>query len=148
MIRRHGRQIAALVLLGFLMTACAAGAASPPAAPNATTGPAAATGIVVTARAGPVCPVERVPPDPACAPRPVVGATIRVADATGHFAGAIVTDAAGTGSLALAPGDYVVTSDPAGGLMRGPAPINVTVHDGEKAIGRARVRHGDPLTAG
>ena len=134
MFHRHGlRLLTPLLLFGLVASACSAGAASPPTSPTATTGPAPATGIVVTARAGPVCPVERVPPDPACAPRPVVGATIRVADATGHFAGAIVTDAAGTGSLALAPGDYVVTADPASGLMRGPAPVTVTVHDGEKA---------------
>ena len=33
--------------------------------------------------AGPVCPVERVPPDPACAARPVADATIVIRDASG-----------------------------------------------------------------
>ena len=52
----------------------ATSAAPPSNVVTATGGP----GIIGTATAGPVCPVERYPPDPACAPRPVAGATITV----------------------------------------------------------------------
>src|SRR5664280_2442019 len=52
----------------------ATSAAPPSNAVPATGGP----WIIGTATAGPVCPVERYPPDPACAPRPVAGATITV----------------------------------------------------------------------
>ena len=41
------------------------------------------TGIRGTALAGPICPVEKIPPDPACAPRPVAGAVVVVRDASG-----------------------------------------------------------------
>jgi hypothetical protein len=39
--------------------------------------------IAGRAVAGPVCPVERIPPDPACADRPVAGAVIVIRDAGG-----------------------------------------------------------------
>ena len=47
--------------------------------------PATAAGVIeVRAVAGPVCPVETVPPDPACEPRPVAGAPIFVMPADGR----------------------------------------------------------------
>ena len=84
------------------------------------------TGIVGTAVAGPVCPVER-PGDPACAPRPVAGATILIRDATGADVATIVTDAAGRFQVALPPGVYTVAGQPVEGLMGNPAPLDVEV---------------------
>ena len=45
------------------------------------------TGIRGVALAGPVCPVETVPPDPNCAARPVAGAVILVRDGSGSEVG-------------------------------------------------------------
>lgn len=60
------------------------------------------------ATAGPVCPVEQVPPDPACAPRPVAGAIIVVRDPQGREVARATTDADGRYRLTLPAGEYVV----------------------------------------
>jgi hypothetical protein len=94
--------------------------------------PAAAgrTGIAGVATAGPVCPVEQVPPDPACAPRPVAGASVVIRDASGAEAARVATAADGTFFAELRPGDYVVEPQPAEGLMGTAAPQSVSVLDG------------------
>lgn len=71
-------------------------------------GQAGRTGILVTAVAGPTCPVETVPPDPACAPRPVPSRLIVVTDGAGQRVAQQETDAAGTSFFEVAPGAYVV----------------------------------------
>jgi hypothetical protein len=88
-----------------------------------------ATGILVSAVAGPTCPVETVPPDPACAPRAVV-ATIIVRDAQGADVAKAVTDPAGTVFVALDPGEYVIVGTPVEGLMGTPDEQSATVADG------------------
>lgn len=67
---------------------------------------------------GPVCPVERIPPDPACAPRPFK-TTINVWSMwTGSSYQPVPTDANGTFKLSLAPGKYSLTaSNPTGGSL-------------------------------
>jgi hypothetical protein len=67
------------------------------------------TGILVTAVAGPTCPVETIPPDPACAPRPVPDTPIDVGDGAGRQVARQATDATGTSFFELPPGVYVVT---------------------------------------
>ncbi len=131
-VRGAAGRIAGILLIATVLVACHAGASATPSSetPLPSSPAAAGSGIQITARAGPVCPVERVPPDPACAPRPVVGATIAITDATGHEAGSVVTDAAGAASITLAPGDYTVTAQAVGGLMRVPGETTVTVRDG------------------
>lgn len=79
------------------------------------------------ALAGPVCPVETEPPDPDCAPRPVVGATIEAIDSTGSTAGTAVTGVDGRFVLSLPPGDYTIVPLPAEGLMGTPGPVEITV---------------------
>ena len=88
------------------------------------------TGIDGTATAGPICPVERIPPDPGCAPRPVVGAVIVIRDASGAEIARTTTRAGGTWFVAVAPGDYTVEPKPAKGLMGTPGPQPVSVNDG------------------
>jgi hypothetical protein len=89
------------------------------------------TGLAITALAGPVCPVERVPPDPACAPRPVAGATVLVLDGQRKTVATVVLDDRGMVALVPLPaGSYVVQAQPANGLMGTPEPQNVTVVDG------------------
>ncbi|MEX1171534.1 MAG: carboxypeptidase-like regulatory domain-containing protein, partial [Chloroflexota bacterium] len=66
------------------------------------------TGLFITAVSGPHCPVETVPPQPDCAPRPVAGATVIIRDARGSEVASVATDAGGVVVVELAPGDYVV----------------------------------------
>jgi len=89
--------------------------------------------LVGVAAAGPVCPVERFPPDPACAPRPVVGATIVVLDLTGREVASAVTGADGTYRVAVPAGSVRVQAARVAGLMRAPAPIDVVVPAGPGA---------------
>ncbi len=107
------------------------GAAVPPAAfPSPGGGDGTGTGIQVIAVAGPTCPVETVPPDPACAPKPVPNVTVIVMDAAGAVQKKVVLDAAGQGFLDLQPGGYVVNAEGVAGFMNGPEAQRVTVEDG------------------
>ena len=67
-------------------------------------GPTGATG---TAHVGPTCPVERTPPDPACADRAYAGAFV-VESARGGRVAYFTSDASGHFTVALPPGDYTV----------------------------------------
>ena len=89
------------------------------------------TGIRITAVAGPVCPVEKFPPDPVCAPKPVANATVSITDANGGDQGTFLTDTTGQAVIGLAPGSYTVTAQGAAGFMNGPEPQQVTVEDGQ-----------------
>lgn len=91
------------------------------------------TGIGGTALAGPVCPVERVPPDPACAPRPVAGATIVIRDGSGSEIARTVTAADGWFFVELPAGDYLVEPQAAEGLMGTAGRQDVRVVDGSAA---------------
>jgi hypothetical protein len=88
------------------------------------------TGLLIQATAGPVCPVETNPPDPACAPRPVAGAEIRVLDGGGQAVGSAVTAADGSAFLGLAPGSYTVQPQPVEGLMGTAPEMTADVQDG------------------
>jgi hypothetical protein len=79
------------------------------------------------ALAGPVCPVESLPPDPACAPRPVVGATVEAVDQAGTSLGSAVTDNEGRFTLTLPAGEYTIVAMPVDGLMGTPVPLDITV---------------------
>lgn len=80
--------------------------------------------------AGPVCPVETVPPDPNCAPRPVEGAILQIRDAEGRGVAMVVSDAAGSFALTLPPGDYVLVGLPVEGLIGTPEPLTFAVELG------------------
>lgn len=90
------------------------------------------SGIRITAVAGPICPVERIPPDPACAAKPVANATILIVDASGKET-TVVTDASGQATAAVGPGTYTVSGQGAAGFMSGPDPQQVRVEDGTVA---------------
>ena len=81
------------------------------------------------AQAGPVCPVERQPPDPACADRPVAGA-ILVVTQNGDEVTRTTSAADGTFHLRLTPGEYQLIAQPAQGLMGTAPPIALTVRSG------------------
>ena len=121
-MQTHRRPWSILAVLVLLVAGCSA------------TGPArslvAGTGIAITATAGPTCPVERVPPDPACEPRPVADATILIVDDQGKTVATVATGADGTVLVAVPAGNYVLQPQPVSGMMGGAEPVNVTVVDG------------------
>ena len=107
----------------------AGGSGAPPVPIPSSGGP----WLVGVATAGPVCPVERIPPDPACAPRPVVGATIVVLDRGGREIARATTGADGTYRVAVPAGSVRVEAAPVTGLMGTPAPIEAVVPAGPGA---------------
>jgi len=88
---------------------------------------------VGVATAGPVCPVARNPPDPACAPRPVVGATIVFIGQGGVEVARATTAADGSYRAAVPAGSVRVEAAPVAGLMRAPAPVDAVVPAGPAA---------------
>jgi hypothetical protein len=89
-----------------------------------------ATGVRGTVSAGPVCPVERDPPDPACAPRLVAGAVLVVTDPAGSEVARATSAEDGTFSIELGPGAYRLTAQPFDGLMGTPGPMDFAVEAG------------------
>src|SRR5436190_14678498 len=112
------RRSAALVALGSLaLAAPAVGAGS---------------GLRIRVVSSPTCPVERIPPDPMCAPRPFA-ASVRVRRAADDRTVArLHTGADGKSSLILRPGRYSLVVRPESGarLPRCPAVVKATVRTG------------------
>lgn len=90
-------------------------------------------GMTVVATSGPVCPVESNPPDPQCAPRPVVGAMIVVKDGSGSIVAEGTTGLTGTVDLAVSPGLYTVEASPVEGLLGTPDPRSINVTESARA---------------
>jgi hypothetical protein len=113
---RSAPAIVVLVLVGLLVAACGSAA---------TPGP---TGTVtLTLTAGPVCPVERIPPDPNCAPRPVADAEVIVLTVDGREVGRPRSDAAGKIRLTLPQGRYIVRPLQTGTFPIAPEEVTVDV---------------------
>ena len=108
-----------IAMLAVLIAACGTLGPAPSPPPG--------TGVAITAAAGPTCPVERIPPDPACAPRPVADAKILIKAGDGTIVATLVTDANGAAIIDLFPGIYAVEPQPAAGLMGTAAAQKVTV---------------------
>lgn len=79
----------------------------------------AASGVSGIIHIGPTCPVERIPPDPACADRPYANAKVTVrSKASGSVAAQSVSDEKGNFRVALAPGMYTIdVSSPTNSLL-------------------------------
>jgi hypothetical protein len=105
-------------------------APTPPASPPANGN----IRLDVSLVAGPTCPVERNPPDPNCAPRPVAGATIVIRDAGGAQVAQLTSDATGHATIDLAPGSYVVEAMPSAGIMGTPQPLTVQLADAASGL--------------
>lgn len=84
-----------------------------------------------TVTAGPTCPVEREPPDPACAERPVAGAVLVFTDPGGREVTRVTSAADGSFAVELAAGAYHVRAEPVEGLMGTPGPMDVEVEAGQ-----------------
>ncbi len=111
-----------IIGIALLLTCTLASCApvhSPSSGPTSTT-----TGRAV---AGPVCPVERTPPDPACAPRPVAGASFVITGADGREVARTTSDPDGRWTLDLPPGAYTLTPQPVVGLLGTASPMPFTV---------------------
>lgn len=67
--------------------------------------------------AGPVCPVERNPPDPMCSPRPVPNGDVIVRDRSGAEVAHGPADASGKVSFSVPGGAYYVEPATVQGLM-------------------------------
>src|SRR3954454_17553774 len=119
-MRREVVLIAALVASVALAAAPATGAGS---------------GIRVRAVSSPTCPVERIPPDPMCAPRPFP-ASVRVVRVSDHRTGArLHTGPDRRAVVALRPGGYRLVAGPESGaqLPRCPEVVSATVRSGRYA---------------
>jgi hypothetical protein len=80
--------------------------------------------LIITVKAGPTCPVERIG-DPACAPRPVNGARLRLDGASEMT---LRTGASGTAGEDMMPvGAYLLAPQPVNGLMGTPAPMHIVI---------------------
>ncbi len=89
----------------------------PPSATKQLAGNGMVIGRVIL---GPTCPVERIPPDPACAPKPYKSAISVWSTWTGSSYQLVSTDTKGLFKLSLSPGAYSLTvSQPSPG---GPYP--------------------------
>lgn len=89
----------------------------PPSATKQLAGNGTVIGRVIL---GPVCPVERIPPDPACAPKPFTTAITIWSTWTGSPYTPVFNDANGVFRLSLPPGAYSLAASPATGS--GPYP--------------------------
>jgi hypothetical protein len=111
------------VLVGLVFWAGACGVAS---------GAAQSSGIVGRIVAAPTCPVERVPPEPQCAPRPLA-ASMRIRRVGSALASRRVrSQADGRFRVGLPPGAYLVQALPRARspFPRPPAALGVTVYTG------------------
>lgn len=118
------------VVVAIAIVGCAGPSTSSGPSPSA----AIQTGIRGLATAGPVCPVEKNPPDPACAPRPIAGAKVMIRDASGTEVAMAVTGSDGVFFVELQPGDYVVEPQPVQGLMGTAAKQSASVSGGSVAL--------------
>lgn len=87
--------------------------------------PAAVEGdlrVTIHLLAGPVCPVEQIPPAPNCAPRPVVGAEVGIYEPHGNQVATATSDDEGKVVFDVPAGAYYVAASPAEGIMLDPAP--------------------------
>lgn len=102
--------------------------AGPPVPDDAWPSPGArppGSGVELRAVAGPTCPVETVPPDPSCAPRPVAAPVAIRQDGQTLRTVTLVGD--GRLLVLLPPGRYTLEAAPVEGLMGTPAIVEVDV---------------------
>lgn len=121
------RSIVLVLLAAVLLGACGTPIATPQSPSTPAPTPAGGAPVIQgTVTAGPVCPVEMNPPDPACAPRPMAGAVIIATDRTGAEVARATTAADGTFELLPGrTGTLLVTAQPVEGLMGVPDPVAV-----------------------
>lgn len=80
-------------------------------------GTSAPATITVHLAAGPTCPVQRDPPDPNCAPKPVVSAEVVLRDPIGAEVARATSDDQGTATFTVPGGAYYVEPASVPGYM-------------------------------
>jgi hypothetical protein len=85
--------------------------------------------------AAPVCPVETSPPDPSCAPRPLVGGTVSALSADGTLT-LLTAGADGVAATRLPIGRYTLTPMPVEGVLTTAMPIEIELRDETTVIER------------
>ncbi len=131
-VRRGGQATLLLAQTALLLTLVACG-------PQA----ASSDRVVLrgAASAGPTCAVEKQPPEPQCAERPVAGAVILVREPDGAAVGQVTTARTGAFTISLRPGQYRLVAQPVDGLMGTPRPLTVNLVSGKRP--KAVVLHYD-----
>jgi len=111
-----------------MATACGAGITTASGTPAGGPTPPPNTGVALTTLRGPTCPVQQVG-DTCTAP---ISVDVTVTRPDGSVVTAIRTNAAGSATIALNPGTYMLTGASAGSaqLPRAPAPLSVVVLSG------------------
>ena len=94
------------------------------------TRPAKPGGVVGQVLAGPTCPVEKDPPDPACADRAVEGAILVVFDPQGQEVTRVTSNPNGYFEISLEPGTYRIEPQPVAGLLGTAAPFELEIVPG------------------
>ena len=125
----NGIRLLVLVACALVVACGPASGASPRPSPSPVVSPAGGPPRVTgTISAGPVCPVEKFPPDPQCAPRPVAGAVIVATDSAGQEVGRATSAADGSYQLVVTEtGPVLITALPVAGLAEPPAPVSLTL---------------------
>lgn len=85
------------------------------------------TGLVI---AGPTCPAQQGPPDPACADKPVGSASIDVVNNAGKVVGTVVTTTSGEFAILLEEGSYNLRPRPVDGMTGTAEPLGILVTRG------------------
>ena len=123
--RRRGMRRPAILILALLAVAAMGCGRQPDG--SGTTGPRYA--VSGYAHAGPTCPVEQEPADPACDDRPVAGAVLIVRTSAGEVAAEVTTRSDGTFTVTLPPGSYTLAPQPVEGLLGTPGEQSLQVAD-------------------
>ncbi|MDP1718896.1 MAG: hypothetical protein Q8L24_00515 [bacterium] len=89
----------------------------------------ATAGVRGTVTIGPVCPVQRIPPDPNCADR-AHKADFNITDASGSVVSKVSSGLDGKFEANLSPGKYVITPISTGVLPRASAQDFIVPEDG------------------
>jgi hypothetical protein len=115
-MNRRSANTALAAFLALLLVACGQATPSVP------------LGVVTaTLLAGPVCPVETVPPDPNCAPAPVADREILVVTADGREVARGRSGADGVVRFSIPYGAYLLRAAPFDGFPTAPSDEPITV---------------------
>jgi hypothetical protein len=93
-----------LLSMTLFFVGCAGASSSPDPM-----GSPSADNVRISVVAAPVCPVEKNPPDPSCAPRPLAGVEIKL---SGPRTVILISNADGIAIGTLPAGSYTVTPQP------------------------------------
>lgn len=126
-MKRLESTVAVLLALSFLQTGVLATAAP---TTKQVIGHSRVSGRVVLS---PICPVEHLPPDPACAPKPYKTFLQIKSQVNGKVYRTLATSALGTFSLLMAPGRYFLQVRQGAYPSRYPrcTPVNFVVAPGK-----------------